>query len=158
MTMFKKLAIATTASLFASAGIAVASDSKSYPASLCEVWSGSSNVFFSMRENLTGGPASMDCPVIKDGNNITSASVRVQDLNTVSAVECVLLTVSVSGTGFSVSNTPKAASAGNDAGWKTLSFSGLTVAPLGHSFISCTLPAFDLGQSRLANYFVVESD
>lgn len=148
-------ALAATAGV---AGTALASDSKSYPASSCTAYQGSFFLATSTIWNGSSGFTGVDCPAVKDGSSIASGRIRVRDRSAISGVECTMLSAFVSGSSVLAWTAGPVSSAGSSLTWQNLDFGGLPADPQGYYFFSCMIPPVDAGESAVGPYFIVEND
>ncbi|MEM9487981.1 MAG: hypothetical protein AAGC55_02490 [Myxococcota bacterium] len=123
-------------------GVAQA-DIKTYPGSMCVVYSGSGDVynFSAIGNNSTTTPLKVDCTAVRDTHNsVKSGWIKVQDRHSSQAVECSMASIYVSGSGFYGWTSSIRASGGNSANWQTLSFGSLGANTTSHLYYSCSIP------------------
>lgn len=142
-----------------------AADSKVRPAESCvRVSGGTPALFFGTMDNAsTTSAMSIDCPLPRDNTTapLTSAFVKVRDLNAAQSVACQLVGVYQSGTGtFTASESKSTSASGVNSNWVNLTFGnlpGFNPGSQGYYYIQCTVPVRTAnGNSSVAMYQITE--
>jgi hypothetical protein len=162
VTAFKALLIVLSLVVLSAVPVH-AVDGKNYPGSMCVRFSGPTPVY---GQSAIGNPSTtaelrLDCPVVKDENNIRSGWVRVIDRHTTASVGCNLNCVSRSGSTPTACSTPLFVSVGSSDTTQHLSFGSLTCSAcnsFAHYYYSCRIPPTQAGTSWIWTYQVLEND